>query len=38
MSFGLINVPTTFQHLINDVFKEYLDKFLVCYLNDVLVY
>lgn len=38
MAFELINAPTIFQHLMNDVFKEYLDKFFVCYLNDILIY
>src|ERR1700738_2166443 len=36
--FGLCNAPTTFQHLMNDVLREYLDDFVVIYLNDVLIY
>jgi hypothetical protein len=38
MSFGLTNTPTTFQHLMNDVFREYLDDFLFCYINDIFIF
>lgn len=38
MPFGLTNVPANFQHLINDICQEYLDKFIVCYLDDTLIY
>ena len=38
MLFGLKNTPTTFQRLINDTLREYLDDFVITYLNDILIY
>lgn len=38
MSFRLMNAPTLFMHLINKVFQNYLDKFIVVFINDILVY
>jgi hypothetical protein len=38
MSFGLINAPTYFMNLMNKVFMEYLDKFMVVFIDDILVY
>jgi hypothetical protein len=38
MSFGLTNAPAYFMYLMNKVFMEYLDKFLVVFIDDILVY
>jgi hypothetical protein len=38
MSFGLTNAPTYFMYLINKVFMEYLDKFVLVFIDDTLVY
>jgi hypothetical protein len=38
MPFGLCNAPGTFQHFVNDKFRDYLDEFLVIYLDDLLIY
>jgi len=38
MLFGLKNAPTTFQRLINNTLREYLDDFVITYLDDILIY
>jgi hypothetical protein len=38
MSFGLTNAPAYFMYLMNKVFIEYLDKFVVVFIDDILVY
>jgi hypothetical protein len=37
MSFGLTNAPTYFMYLMNKVFMEYLDKFVVVFIDDILI-
>jgi hypothetical protein len=38
MSFGLTNAPAYFMSLMNKVFMEYLDKFVVVFIDDILVF
>uniref|UniRef100_A0A8C5M421 Gypsy retrotransposon integrase-like protein 1 n=1 Tax=Leptobrachium leishanense TaxID=445787 RepID=A0A8C5M421_9ANUR len=38
MPYGLCNAPGTFQHLVNDVFRDLLDRFVIIYLDDILIY
>jgi hypothetical protein len=35
---GLLNAPAIFMFLMNGVFREYLDKFVIVFLDDILVY
>jgi hypothetical protein len=37
-SFGLTNAPTHFMYLMNSVFMEELDKFVVVFIDNILVY
>src|SRR6266540_3385246 len=36
--FGLVNAPAIFQRLMNDVLRDYLRKFCLVYLNDIIIY
>jgi hypothetical protein len=38
MSFGLTNAPAYFLYLMNKVFMEYLDKLVVVFIDDILIY
>jgi hypothetical protein len=38
MPFDLTNAPIVFQHLMNDIFREYMDEFVVVYLDDILIF
>jgi hypothetical protein len=37
MPLGFMNALVIFQHLMNDDFHEYLDDFVVCYINDIFI-
>jgi hypothetical protein len=37
MSFGLTNAPDYFMYMMNKVFMEYLDKFVMVFIDDILV-
>lgn len=38
MCFGLTNASSTFMSLMNGVFKQFLDSFMIVFINDYLVY
>ncbi|KAL8108014.1 hypothetical protein AgCh_024440 [Apium graveolens] len=38
MSFGLTNAPAAFMDLMNRVFKKYLDKCVIVFIDDILIY
>ena len=38
ISFEFINAPVTFLIIINNIFKSYLDRFVIMYLDDILIF
>jgi hypothetical protein len=38
MSFGLMNAPAFFMNMMNNVFMDYLDKFVVVFIYYILIY
>ena len=38
MPFGLMNTPAVFQHMMNDIFCDLLDKCVIIYVDNILIY
>ena len=38
MSFGLTNAPAAFMDMLNRVFKDFLDTFIIVFIDDILIY
>ena len=38
MPFGVTNGPTQFKNMMNDLLDEYLDKFILVFLDNILIY
>ncbi|KAL0177702.1 hypothetical protein M9458_026596, partial [Cirrhinus mrigala] len=38
MSYGLVNAPSVFQNFIHEVLREFLHRFVIVYIDDILIY
>lgn len=38
MPFGLVNSPSVFQSFINDVFRDMVNRWVIVYIDDILIY
>ncbi|KAL0152968.1 hypothetical protein M9458_051721 [Cirrhinus mrigala] len=38
MPYGLANAPAVFQSFINEILKEFINKFVIAYIDDILIY
>ncbi|XP_053575173.1 uncharacterized protein LOC128664360, partial [Bombina bombina] len=38
MPFGLCNAPAVFQHFVNEIFRDFLNIFVIIYLDDILIF
>ena len=38
LPFGLTNAPAAFMGMMNSVFKPYLDRFVIIFIDDILIY
>ncbi len=38
MSFEFTNASTTYQEMIDDILRQYLNQFVIAYLNDIIIY
>ena len=38
MPFGFCNEPENFMHVMNDLFRPYINKFIIIYLDDILIF